>query len=176
VRGLALDARRQLFVDQYLLSWNATRAAIEAGYSARSAYSQGSRLLKNDEVQQAIRERMAALTMQADEVLYRLTEHARADIGQFLGKSIPELIEHPMTRPIIEIDHGDKADGSERVKVKLHDAQAALTHLWKHHQLAQGKQTDAVDLTDAKDRLAQRIARLAPAGAADQSAGDADGG
>jgi len=106
---MALDARRQLFVDQYLLSWNATRAAIEAGYSARSAYSQGSRLLKNDEVQQAIRERMAALTMQADEVLYRLTEHARADIGQFVGKSIPELIEHPMTRLIKEIDHEIRA-------------------------------------------------------------------
>lgn len=173
---MALDARRQKFIDEYLLRWNATQAAIEAGYSARSAYSQGSRLLKNDEVQQAIRERMAALTMQADEVLYRLTEHARADMGEFMGKSVPELIAHPMTRLIKEIDHEVREDGSERIKIKLHDAQAALTHLWKHHQLAQGKATDAVDLTDAKERLAQRIARLAPPGAADQPAGDAERG
>lgn len=48
------DLRPQImiFVTEYLKSGNATQAAIAAGYSEKSAYSQGSRLLKNDEVQQ----------------------------------------------------------------------------------------------------------------------------
>jgi phage terminase small subunit len=43
--------RRQAFVQAYLANGhNATQAAIAAGYSARTAYSQGQRLLKNVEV------------------------------------------------------------------------------------------------------------------------------
>ena len=41
-----------IFVTEYIKSGNATQAAILAGYSEKTAYSQGSRLLKNDEVQQ----------------------------------------------------------------------------------------------------------------------------
>ncbi len=39
-----------MFKSEYLLCGNATEAAIQAGYSKRSAYSQGQRLLKNDEI------------------------------------------------------------------------------------------------------------------------------
>ena len=41
-----------IFVTEFIKSGNATQAAIAAGYSEKTAYSQGSRLLKNDEVQQ----------------------------------------------------------------------------------------------------------------------------
>lgn len=41
-----------IFVTEYIKSGNATQAAIAAGYSEKTAYSQGSRLLKNVEVQQ----------------------------------------------------------------------------------------------------------------------------
>lgn len=48
------DLRPQImiFVTEYIKSGNATQSAIAAGYSEKTAYSQGSRLLKNDEVQQ----------------------------------------------------------------------------------------------------------------------------
>lgn len=39
-----------MFISEYLLSGNATEAAMQAGYSRRTAYSQGQRLLKNDEI------------------------------------------------------------------------------------------------------------------------------
>jgi phage terminase small subunit len=42
------------FAAEYAIDRNATQAAIRAGYSERSAYSQGSRLLKNVEVQTEI--------------------------------------------------------------------------------------------------------------------------
>lgn len=49
------DLRPQImiFVNEYLKNGNnATQAAISAGYSEKTAYSQGSRLLKSVEVQQ----------------------------------------------------------------------------------------------------------------------------
>jgi phage terminase small subunit len=51
-----LKPQYELFVSAYLgkCRRNATSAAIEAGYSPKTAYSQGSRLLKTVEVQQAI--------------------------------------------------------------------------------------------------------------------------
>ena len=50
----SLTLRRQQFVSEYVETGNATQAATLAGYSARTAYSQGSRLLTFVEVQQAI--------------------------------------------------------------------------------------------------------------------------
>ena len=49
-----MNQRQQLFVNEYLVDLNCTQAAIRAGYSSRTAYSQGQRLLKNAEVSQAI--------------------------------------------------------------------------------------------------------------------------
>ena len=54
-----LTEKQQRFVDEYLIDLNATQAAIRAGYSAKTADQQGSRLLTNVKVQQAIAERMA---------------------------------------------------------------------------------------------------------------------
>ncbi len=50
----SLTLRRQKFVSEYVETGNATQAARLAGYSPRTAYSQGSRLLTFVEVQQAI--------------------------------------------------------------------------------------------------------------------------
>ena len=50
----SLTLRRQKFVSEYVETGNATEAARLAGYSPRTAYSQGSRLLTFVEVQQAI--------------------------------------------------------------------------------------------------------------------------
>lgn len=54
-----LTEKRQRFVDEYLIDLNATQAAIRAGYSAKTADVQGSRMLRNVKVQQAISEAMA---------------------------------------------------------------------------------------------------------------------
>ncbi|CAM3474026.1 terminase small subunit [Parendozoicomonas haliclonae] len=52
-----MQPKHQRFVDEYIIDQNATRAAIAAGYSERTATSQGSRLLTKVKVQQAIEER-----------------------------------------------------------------------------------------------------------------------
>ncbi len=55
-----LTEKQQRFVDEYLIDLNATQAAIRAGYSAKTADVQGSRMLGNVKVQQAVAEAMAA--------------------------------------------------------------------------------------------------------------------
>lgn len=54
-----LTEKQQRFVDEYLIDLNATQAAIRAGYSAKTADVQGSRMLANCQVQQAISIAMA---------------------------------------------------------------------------------------------------------------------
>lgn len=60
------EDRRARFVAEYLIDSNATQAAIRAGYSEKTAYSQGSRLLRDADVaariaqaQQRVHKRLA---------------------------------------------------------------------------------------------------------------------
>jgi phage terminase small subunit len=50
-----MTPKQRRFVEAY--TGNATEAAIKAGYTARSAYNAGDRLMKNDEVIAAIKAR-----------------------------------------------------------------------------------------------------------------------
>jgi phage terminase small subunit len=54
---MEFNARQKAFIEAYC--GNATEAALKAGYSQRSAYNQGRRMMKNDEVLAAIKEREA---------------------------------------------------------------------------------------------------------------------
>ncbi len=54
-----LTEKQQRFVAEYLIDLNGTQAAIRAGYSAKTADVQASRMLGNVKVQQAISEAMA---------------------------------------------------------------------------------------------------------------------
>lgn len=51
-----LTPKKILFCKWYVVTHNATQAAIKAGYSERTAGSQGQRLLKNVEIQKYIAE------------------------------------------------------------------------------------------------------------------------
>jgi phage terminase small subunit len=57
--------RQQRFIDAFCISGVCTQAARDAGYSIETAYSIGSRLLKNVEIKAAIDERLAAYSISA---------------------------------------------------------------------------------------------------------------
>lgn len=86
---VALNDKQQRFCDEYLIDLNATQAAIRAGYSKKTAYSQGQRLLKHAEAKIYIEARMAEkekeLIADQDEVLKYLTNVLR-------GKSQSEIV------------------------------------------------------------------------------------
>ena len=75
----SLPEKRERFAQEYVVDLNATQAAIRAGYSARTARAQGSRLLTNVDVQERVRELQAAraerVQIDADWVLARLVEN-----------------------------------------------------------------------------------------------------
>lgn len=50
----SLSPKQQLFIDEYLIDLNATQAAIRAGYSAKTAKQQASRLLTNVNITAAV--------------------------------------------------------------------------------------------------------------------------
>ena len=54
-----LTPRQEMFVKEYLQDLNATQAALRAGYSKRTARSQGQRLLTNVDIAEAIQKAMA---------------------------------------------------------------------------------------------------------------------
>ena len=80
---MALNDKQKLFYNEYLGDSNATQAAIRAGYSKKTAYSQGQRLLKHVEGQlymkQLMAEKDAKLIADQDEVLKYLTAVLRGE-------------------------------------------------------------------------------------------------
>ena len=55
---MSLSPKQKAFADFYIESGNATKSAKKAGYSERSAYSQGQRLLKHAEVSAYMAEKL----------------------------------------------------------------------------------------------------------------------
>lgn len=53
-----LTAQQRLFAHEYLVDWNATQAAIRAGYKEKAAYRQGADLLKKPQIQKIINSRL----------------------------------------------------------------------------------------------------------------------
>jgi phage terminase small subunit len=68
-----LTAKQQAFVNEYLIDLNATRAAVRAGYSEKTAQEQSSRLLSNvmvkAEIQKAMDKRSNKLEITSEYVL-----------------------------------------------------------------------------------------------------------
>ncbi len=79
-----LTNKQRVFVEEYLRTWNATAAAIAAGYSEKTAYSIGPENLKKPEIAAEIERRLAELSMSTDEALVRLTEQGRGAHTEFI--------------------------------------------------------------------------------------------
>jgi len=88
VDAQALTPQEAEFTRQYLVDLNATHAAIRAGYSAKSARSQGCRLLTRRNIEAAIaklqEERNARTRVTADRVVLQLARIAFAEMRQFV--------------------------------------------------------------------------------------------
>jgi phage terminase small subunit len=132
---MALSEKHQIFVDEYLMSWNATRAAIAAGYSEHTARQQGSRLLTDADIRQAVEERLAEKAMATDEVLARLGDHARGTMEDFLyvgpkGKVKLDLAKAARAGKLHLLHRYNK--GKQGVSIELYDSQSALVQIGKH--------------------------------------------
>lgn len=154
--GLAPRQRR--FVDEYVINLNATRAALAAGYSEKTADVQGCNLLKNlkvaNAIQKALDKRAAKVEITQEMVLRELAKIGFADIRKAVTWGTTEMRvvddgddeSEPKTAPYHglalkaadEIDDDTAAaisevsEGRDGLKVKFHDKQAALVNIGRH--------------------------------------------
>lgn len=81
-----LSIKQKRFADEYIISGNATKSAIEAGYSKKTAESIGSRLLRNVKVSEYISKRAQEVfeerAMSVAEALAISASIARGEIQQ----------------------------------------------------------------------------------------------
>ena len=89
VSDIKLKPKELKFAEEWLKTTNATQSAIQAGYSERTAYSAGNRLLKKVEVRQYIDERLAEMQESSiadtNEVMQFLSSTMRGDIPDQFG-------------------------------------------------------------------------------------------
>lgn len=75
--------RQQIFIANYLIYRNATKAAKNAGYSLKTARSIGARLLTNVDISEAIecglKEQLIKADISADSIIQELRKIAFAD-------------------------------------------------------------------------------------------------
>lgn len=142
--------KQQRFVDEYLVDLNATQAAIRAGYSAKTAAAQGSRLLSYAKIAAAVqagRARMSEkLEVTQDRIVAELAKLGFANMADYMRTGPdgdPYLDFSALTRDqaaaLTEVTVEDFKDGRgeevrnvRRVKFKLADKRAALVDLGKH--------------------------------------------
>jgi phage terminase small subunit len=140
-----LTGKQQRFVDAYLSNgFNATKAALAAGYSERSAQQIGSENLLKPVIAEFLQQRMAELAMPANEVLARLAEHARGDLGDFIAVAYEDLATHEQSRLLKKVKRtvtvrrsrkGDDETETTKEELELYSAQAALETLARIHGL-----------------------------------------
>lgn len=178
---MSLNAKQAAFVREYLVDLNATQAAIRAGYSAATAESQGSRLLRYGKVKVAVdaanQKRQARVEVTADEVLEGLKRLAFFDPADFYEKTgalksihdIPK--EARMALAGIEIEELFDGRGDDRVrigdtvKVKWWDRPRALELLGKHLKLFTEKHEHRHNFGDLTDeQLEARYLAITKAG------------
>ena len=115
-----LSAKRKRFVAEYLIDLNATQAAIRAGYSPKTAMSQGPRLLSNAEVQAAVQagkaRQLEKAELSAEAVLEAIRRVVMGDIRRLFD-------EHGNCKPIHQLT-ADEAALIAGYEVVLKNAEA----------------------------------------------------
>jgi phage terminase small subunit len=149
-----LEPRKRLFIQEFLKDLNASQAAKRAGYSKKTAYSQGQRLLKNVEIKKAIdaamRKREEKTEITAARVLQEIAILAFSDLKDYIeinddtgavrakgfdqmppnaSRALESITEN---RTVREDAKGEDSIINEKVTFKLHSKTAALEALCKH--------------------------------------------
>lgn len=156
-----LSARHEIFIMEYLRDFNATRAAMAAGYSKKSAHVEGFRLLRHDKIQKEIKRLMALRTLELGlDVKRVIAEYMKiafadiTDVVEFGQKKVPmydeegNMLRDPETGELLlatenyvnfkddcEIDGSvisEVRKGKAGVAIKLHDKVRALDKLERY--------------------------------------------
>ncbi len=135
-----LNPRQKRFVEEYLVDLNATKAAERAGYSKKTAYSQGQRLLKNVEIKSLVQEARENLSKRVnittDSVLFEMAYSGYSNMQNYIRKD--ELGNEELI-PVSELTPEEAAaiiewsrDADGKMKIKLADKHRPLVDIGRH--------------------------------------------
>ena len=195
---MALTNKQDKFVTEYLKDYNATQAALRAGYSPKTAYAIGSENLKKLEIIEAVRQK----TMDSAEVLANLTDIAKGNITDLMDvtpsgftlnlmskDADDNLSIKPQSKLIKKIKQkvttilAKKESDEDReiieTEIELYSAYDALVTLGKYHKLfvdksevditTQGEKVNSLDGYDrAISTLANAIRKSVPGQSSEQ--------
>lgn len=147
------------FVDEYLIDLSAKQAAIRAGYSPRTAHSQGSRLTKKREIADAISvaqaERSRRTGISADRVLREYARIAFARTADIVSWDAAGNVTLRASEDLSEDDAAAVAEVVQtptphglKLSVKLHSKDGALRALSAHLGIGHSSkgETDPLEL------------------------------
>lgn len=182
---MALTAKQQRFVDEYLIDLNATQAAIRAGYSEKTARSISNENLTKPDIQAAIEKGMQArsgrVEITQDMVLRELAKIGFSDIRKVVrwGETQVRMLDGEDDGPedmvpyhglalidSTEIDDNtagaiaEVSQGKEGLKVKLHDKKGALVDIGRHLGMFTAPGHAALDAELKRLELEKRRAEL----------------
>lgn len=148
-----LTDKQKLFVQELIKNgYNATQAALAAGYSKSSAYAQGSRLLKNVEVLKYKDELLASLQQPSIATIEEILQYYTRVMRREEKESVVVTIKEKVSGLVLNPDTGkrerktiekEKAEIVE-IPTKVSDANKAAEMLGKNY----GIWTDKVSVTD----------------------------
>lgn len=145
-----LNPKQERFCKEYLIDFNATQAAIRAGYSKQTAYSIGQRLLKNVEVKRFLESKgkqlATKLEISQERTLREIARMAYSDIRNIYNndgsvKAVHEL-DDDTAAAISSVEIDEQVNGKSKVKTRtkkfrFHDKTKAVEMLAKHFHIYQ---------------------------------------
>lgn len=139
-----MSLKQQRFADEYIISGNATQAAVKAGYSSKYANTNASKLLQNTTIKSYIDERLAQLASDKiatqEEVLTYLTSVMRGETQEQTLCSIGEL-----GQEVIDIDVGAKD------RIKAAELLGKRFRMWTEKVETDVTQTVVIDVGEWDD-------------------------
>ncbi|RUX08049.1 MAG: terminase small subunit [Mesorhizobium sp.] len=180
-----MTPKQEQFVREYLIDLNATQAAIRCGYSAKTANREGSRLLSNADIKEAIakrnQKRVDKTEITAERVLKEISRMAFYDPLDLI-EIVRDALRDEIDSDDIELSDDGKVitglrnprdikflpedvrraivgwgyDRNQNFTLKLADKSKALDQLARHLSLY----NDKLELSGV-DALADRLARAA---------------
>lgn len=133
-----MTPKQQAFVIEYLRDFNATQAAIRAGYAKSSARVSGHKNITNYNIASEIKAELEQRIMGADEVLTRVSDIARGSAADYLtidkhGYAKLDLEKMKNEGKLHLIKKFKVTKGG--IEIELYDAQSALYQIGKGHGL-----------------------------------------
>lgn len=172
-----LTLREERFVEFVAQGKSLTDAALEAGYSEKTARAIGQENLTKPVLQQALQQRIQGLKAETDEIHRLLALHLRGDMGDLVDcldddgdfslsrakrLGLSRLIKKFKPRTTRRVDKDGSETIEKTVDIELYSAQEAAKVLADIHGLKQAPKTNEADVLRerAKGLFEQALARL----------------